>query len=125
MAKGSSQIQGIDFAHTHAGLARLESTQVVLAPAAAFDRELDQVDAVLAFFNAKLDEGIYVQVLEDYDEYGEEDKPMLGKLSPSLYGLEEGVAQLGQAPAGVPEAEGVQAVSGGPWQVRAGQHRRP
>ena len=68
MAKGYSQIQGVDYDETYAPVARLASLRTVLAIAARNDWDIDVFDFHSTFLNGKLDEGedIYMELLAGY-----------------------------------------------------------
>jgi hypothetical protein len=60
VAKGYSQIEGVDFTELFAGVARKDSIRLFLALVNYYNLECDQVDIVAAFLNGDLEETIYM-----------------------------------------------------------------
>ena len=56
VARGFSQIPGVDYNETYAPVAQLASLRILLAIAAAYDLEIEQMDVVTAFLANLLDE---------------------------------------------------------------------
>ncbi|KAI3651706.1 hypothetical protein MP228_003009 [Amoeboaphelidium protococcarum] len=86
--KGFRQIPGQDFNETFSPVVRMMTLRIVLALAAKFGLDLDQVDVRTAFLNGDLEEEIYMQ--------GPEGTPLEGKvvkLQKSLYGLKQAPRQ--------------------------------
>ena len=63
VAKGYSQIKGVDFDETFAPVAQYKSLRTLLALAAIYDLEVEQLDVVTAFLIPELDEEIYMTEL--------------------------------------------------------------
>jgi hypothetical protein len=85
VARGFTQKKGRDYEETFAPVANLESIRVLLALAARYDLELDQMDVSTAYLNGELLEELYLSPPE-----GIEIK--LGhcwRLKRSLYGLKQ------------------------------------
>lgn len=82
MAKGYSQIHGIDFHDTFVPVARLESLRLMLAIAAELKITIYQLDVVTAFLNGFLEEKVYMDVPEMLEEMLE--WMMLEKADPEL-----------------------------------------
>ena len=61
VAKGFTQIQGIDYDKTFSPVARFESLTLLLALAMLNDWEIHQMDVKLAFLNGTLDEETYME----------------------------------------------------------------
>ena len=85
MAKGFSQIEGIDYTDTFAPVARLESVWTVLSITASLDWEIHQFDVKTAFLHGDLIEDIYMEQPKGRKEKGKE--TWVCKLQKSLYGL--------------------------------------
>ena len=60
MAKGYSQVAGIDYHETFSPVVRITSIRVLLAFAIQFDLEIHQMDVRIAFLNGDLNEEIYM-----------------------------------------------------------------
>ena len=56
VGKGFQQIEGEDYDRTFAPVARLDTFRLLIALAAKFDWDIDQLDVVTAFLNGTLDE---------------------------------------------------------------------
>ena len=68
VAKGYSQVQGIDYDETYAPVAQLSSLCTVLAIATRNDWDVDVFDFQSAFLNGKLDKGedLYMELPPGY-----------------------------------------------------------
>jgi hypothetical protein len=74
VTQGYTQVEGINYTKTFAAVPKYDMVCILLALAAKFDLELDQMDIRTTFLNAELKEDIYLRQLagfEDPDE-GEE-----------------------------------------------------
>jgi hypothetical protein len=63
VAKGYSQVKGLDFGETYAPVARLESIRILLAYATYHGFKLYQMDMKSAFLNGPIKEEVYVEQL--------------------------------------------------------------
>ena len=66
VAKGSSQVQGVDYHETFASVAKMDSTRLVLATAASKHWEVHHMDFKSAFLHVDLHEEIYMNNPEGY-----------------------------------------------------------
>lgn len=82
--KGFRQKQGVDFFETFARTGQYKTLRVALSLVAKWDHELAQFDVPTAFLNAVVDEDIYMELPEGYEQPG-----MICKLQKSLYGLKQ------------------------------------
>ena len=64
VARGFTQVYGIDYAETYAPVARYSSIRLIIALAAHYDWELHQMDVKTAYLNGELDVPIYMQAPE-------------------------------------------------------------
>ena len=87
VAKGYSQVEGLDYTDTFAPVSRLESVRTVLGIAASLDWEIHQFDVKTAFLHGNLTEEIYMEQPDGRKEKGKED--YVCKLHKSLYGLRQ------------------------------------
>jgi hypothetical protein len=71
VAKGYSQVEGLDFDETYAPIARLESIRILLAYATYHGFKLYQMDMKSAFLNGPIKEEVYVEQPPgfEYSEY--------------------------------------------------------
>ena len=61
MAKGYSQVEGLDFGETYEPVARLEPIHILLAYATYHGFKLYQMDVKSAFLNGPIKEEVYVE----------------------------------------------------------------
>ena len=85
VAKGFSQVPGIDYDETFSPVAMLKSVRIMLAIAAFFDYEIWQMDVKTAFLNGFLKEELYMMQPEGFVDPKNADK--VCKLQRSIYGL--------------------------------------
>lgn len=82
--KGFRQKHGVDFFDTFARTGQYKTLRVALSLVAKWDHELAQFDVPTAFLNAPVEEDIYMELPEGYEQPG-----MVCKLQKSLYGLKQ------------------------------------
>jgi len=87
VAKGYSQVEGIDFQETYAPVVKYTSLRILLSYAAIHDWEMAQLDIKTAFLHGLIDEEIYIQQPEGYIKPGEEH--LVCKLVKCIYGLKQ------------------------------------
>jgi hypothetical protein len=87
VAKGYSQVKGLNFDETFAPIARLESICILLAYATHHDFKFYQMDVRSAFLNGSIKEEVYVEQLHDFES--EEYPNHVYKLHKSLYVLKQ------------------------------------
>jgi hypothetical protein len=87
VAKGYSQVEGLDFGETYAPIARLESIRILLAYATYHGFKLYQMDVKNAFINGPIKEEVYVEQPPGFEDT--EYPNHLYKLSKALYGLKQ------------------------------------
>jgi hypothetical protein len=85
VAKGYSQVEGLDFDETFAPVARLESIHMLLAYATHRGFKLYQMDVTSAFLNGPIKEEVYVEQPPGFES--EEYPNHVYKLHKALYGL--------------------------------------
>ena len=86
VAKGFSQRPGLDFTEVFAPTARQASIRLILALAAIEDLHLHSIDISHAFINGELEEEIYMEQPEGFQEHGPE---YVCKLGCAIYGLHQ------------------------------------
>jgi hypothetical protein len=87
VAKGYSQVEGLDFDETYATVARLESIRILLAYATYHGFKLYQMDVKSAFLNGPIKEEVYVEQPPSFEDI--EYPNHVYKLSKALYGLKQ------------------------------------
>jgi hypothetical protein len=87
IAKGYSQIYGVDYNETFAPVARRESLRLLLAIAAKWEMMVHQMDVNTAFLYADLDEETYMEIPEGLNQGEHGDR--VWKLKKCLYGLKQ------------------------------------
>jgi Reverse transcriptase (RNA-dependent DNA polymerase) len=87
VAKGFTQIQGLDYNETFSPVARFESLQLLLALATLEDWEIHQMDVKLAFLNSLLDEEIFMEQPQSFVTLDQPDRVCC--LKKALYGLKQ------------------------------------
>src|SRR6266446_2037415 len=87
VAKGFTQIQGIDYDETFSPVARFESLRPLLALAALEDWEIHQMDVKSAFLNGLLDEEIYMEQPQGFIDPDHSEQVCL--LKKAIYGLKQ------------------------------------
>ena len=73
VAKGYTQVQGIDYEETFSLVARYKSVRYLLTHATPQDWEIGAMDVKLAYLHRVLVEEIYMEQLEGFIARGEED----------------------------------------------------
>ena len=74
MAKGFSQIPGIDFEETFSPVARFETVRLLLALSVLEDWEIEALDVKNAFLYGNLEEELYMEQPEGFVVKGQERK---------------------------------------------------
>jgi hypothetical protein len=87
VAKGYSQVEGIDFGEIFSHVAKLISIKFMLFFVFAFDFEVEQMDVKTPFLHGDLKEEIYMKHPEGFVVKGK--KELVCKLKKSMYGLKQ------------------------------------
>jgi hypothetical protein len=87
VAKGYSQVEGLDFGETYAPVARLESICILLAYDTYHGFKIYQIDVKSAFLNGPIKEEDYVEQPPGFED--SEYTNHVYKLSKALYGLKQ------------------------------------
>jgi hypothetical protein len=87
VAKGYSQVEGIEYGEICSLVAKLNSIVFLLSVAIAFDFEVKQMDVKTTFLHGYLEEEIYMKQPKSFAVKGK--KELVCKLNKSLYGLNQ------------------------------------
>ena len=87
VAKGYSQVEGIDYGETFALVARLESIRLLIAYASHHNFKLQQMDVKSAFLNGPINELVYVKQPPGFEDPYFPDH--VYQLDKALYGLKQ------------------------------------
>ena len=85
VAKGYSQMEGIDYHEIFSLVVKLVSIRIVLALVALLDLELEKLDVKTTFLHGDLDEDIYMEQPKGFLQH--QKGRLVCKLKKSLYGL--------------------------------------
>jgi hypothetical protein len=91
VAKGFTQIPGVDFDETFSPVARFESLCMLLALATLEDWHIHQMDVKSAFLNGMLDEEIFMEQPQGFITTGSETQ--VSRLCKVIYGLKQASRQ--------------------------------
>ena len=83
VAKGFRQVKGLHYQKTFFPTPAAASIRLVLATAAVEDRELRHLDVWQAFLQVDIDEVVYIELQEDFQEF----PGAVGRLNKAVYGL--------------------------------------
>jgi hypothetical protein len=87
VAKGYSQVEGLDFGETFALVARLEAIRLLLAYSSLNDIKLYQIDVKIAFLNGEINELVYVEQPPGFED--PRNPNHVYRLNKALYGLKQ------------------------------------
>lgn len=87
VARGHTQVQGIDYDEVFAPVARYETIRTLLAASVNDEMHVHQMDVISAYVQGELYDEIYMEQPEMFVEHGQEEK--ICKLLKPLYGLKQ------------------------------------
>lgn len=87
VAKGYSQVEGIDYKETFSPTASMTSVRMLIQEAAQDDLVLHQMDVKTAYLHAPMDYEVYMEQPEGFEV--ESTERLVCKLNKSLYGLKQ------------------------------------
>ena len=85
VVKGYSQMKGIDYEETFAPVVKFNSIRILLALAAQQNLEVHQMDVKSTYLNGDLDEEIYMDQPEGYEQASGK----VCRLRKAIYGLKQ------------------------------------
>ena len=86
VARSFTQIHGLDYMDTYAPVTRLETIHLLCALATEKDWEVCHINIKTAYLNGDLDEEVYMEIPEGFDQYNGTKVLLLRK---ALYGLKQ------------------------------------
>jgi hypothetical protein len=89
VAKGYSQVEGIDYEETFSPTTRFTTVRILMQKAANESLHLHQMDVKGAYLNAPIDKEVYVQQPQGYESTDESGTRFTCRLKKSLYGLKQ------------------------------------
>lgn len=89
VAKGYSQVAGIDYNETFSPTADMTSVRVLMQLTAQYNLELHQMDVKTAYLHAPIDCEIYMEQPEGFEMKSKTGEKLVCKLNKSLYGLKQ------------------------------------
>jgi hypothetical protein len=92
VAKGYSQVEGLDLGETYAPVARLESIHILLAYATYHGFKLYQMDVKSAFLNRPIKEEVYVdlpalKIVSTLTMFINSQRRFMGSSKPQVHGM--------------------------------------
>jgi len=69
IARGFSQVEGINYDDTFSPVARYSSIRSMLALSAQIGWKIHQMDVKIIFLNGKIEEEVYIEQLEDFETF--------------------------------------------------------
>ena len=84
VAKGYSQVPGVDYHETFAPTARMSSIRVLMQHAVQNDMIVHQMDVKAAYLNAPIDCDIFVEQPKGYEKVGGNGNKLVSKLNRSV-----------------------------------------
>lgn len=87
VARGFSQIEGLDYNETFAPVAKMPTIKIVIALASSMHWPIHQMDVKSAFLNGELHEEIYMSQPKGFIQKGQQN--LVCKLRKSIYGLKQ------------------------------------
>ena len=92
VAKGFTQVEGVDYNEIFSPVVKYTTIRTVLALVTQFDWELEQLDGKTTFLHGDLDETIYMRQHEGFEVF-KKGTELVCLLKKSLYGLKQSPRQ--------------------------------
>ncbi|KAF7367236.1 Retrovirus-related Pol polyprotein from transposon TNT 1-94 [Mycena sanguinolenta] len=97
VANGRTQVYGLHYTDTYAPVIRHATLRVLLTFAAVNNWEIHQADVKNAYLNAPIDETVYMEIPEHYQQFSSKPLPtaaagrrLVAKLNKGIYGTKQG-----------------------------------
>ena len=87
VARGFSQIEGINYEETFAPVARYSSIWTILALSTQMGRHIHQMDVKTVFLNGVIEEEVYIEQLKGFEIFSSDS--YVCRLKRALYGLKQ------------------------------------
>jgi hypothetical protein len=87
VARGFSQVEGVDYDETFAPVARYTSIRAVISIAAEMGWKIHQMDVKTAFLNGLIEEEVYIEQPQGFEVHGRDSH--VCRLKKALYGLKQ------------------------------------
>eukprot|EP00253_Pinus_taeda_P010262 PITA_10262 len=87
VARGFSQVEGVDYEETFAPVARYTSIRSIISIAAEMVWKIHQMDVKTAFLNGFIQEEVYIEQPQGFEVHGKESH--VCRLKKALYGLKQ------------------------------------
>ena len=87
VARGFSQVEGVDYEDTFALVARYTSIRSIISIAAEMGWKIHQMDVKTAFLNGFIQEEVYIEQPQGFEAHGKE--AHVCRLKKALYGLKQ------------------------------------
>ena len=89
VAKGYSQIPGVDYGETYAPTARPETIRLIFALTAQFNCALQQMDVKSAYLHSEIEEEVFLEQPKGFQQVGDNNQHLVCRLKKSIYGLKQ------------------------------------
>ena len=89
VARGFSQVPGIDYSETFSPTARHASIRALMQVAVQYGLTVHQMDVKTAYLNADIDCDLFVEQPKGFEKTNEKGEKLVWKLKKSLYGLKQ------------------------------------
>ena len=87
VARGFSQVEGVDYEETFAPVARYTSIRSIISIAEEMGWKIHQMDVKTAFLNGFIQEEVYIEQPQGFEVHGKESH--VCRLKKALYGLKQ------------------------------------
>ncbi len=89
VAKGYTQIEGIDYSQTYAPVVKMTTIHTLQAIAALDGYNMTQADVQTAYLNSNMNELIYMEQPQGFEQMDSNGNLLVCRLQKSLYGLKQ------------------------------------